>query len=49
MPNDSPKIELDSDEKWRFYFFRTNFGLILEPKSKNGHISGTAGPISNFF
>ena len=31
------------------FFFRTNFGLILEAKSQNGHIWGKAGPISNFF
>ena len=27
----------------------TNVGLILGPKSKNDHISGTAGPISKVF
>ena len=31
------------------FFNHPNFGLILRPKSKNGHISGTAEPISNFF
>ena len=30
-------------------FLKPNFDPILWPKSKNGHISGTTGPISKIF